>query len=391
MAQLRAWEEARYQIWGVEAGKIPKPTDRGNLEKRAPGLEAKGLTGISFSMVRYKRCSKVDAVRSWRFQHGLVLLGLMSLCSRYSRITFFIVAYQSFPPPDSSSRAACQTPHLLCFALHQSHLPHTCDSPESIHSKISPHPRPSRPTHRRQERGDRNSTQLTNNNLLPRHRRVPRDIHKRLRAVFQVRLPPKASVPHPLTQASPAAKWTGGIGGSSTYHFLQPRPLLQELDPGRRVVLSLHTSALALPSLAPFPGEKALTHSVSSRPGSTALTRTRGPCVAAKQRISCSCAALVTQYGRLLPAVEMPAIEEVMMSEPPSGFALKVGSAVRRRWFCALTLTAKHVSQSEVSVEDRSGMEEKRVQPWWVVRRGWWHSRRSGGEGRCAGLRRLTR
>jgi len=59
----------------------------------------------------------------------------------------------------------------------------------------------------------------------------------------------------------------------------------------------------------------------------------------------------------------VPAIDDVMMRDPPSGLALKVGRAVRRRYDCALTFTAKHVSQSAVVGAERSEKVEKRVQP----------------------------
>jgi hypothetical protein len=72
-------------------------------------------------------------------------------------------------------------------------------------------------------------------------------------------------------------------------------------------------------------------HSVKSKPGRTALTLTLGPCVAARQRMRCSCAAFVTLYGMLEPPGLMPAIELVTMKDPPSGFALKVANAARSR------------------------------------------------------------
>ncbi len=68
-------------------------------------------------------------------------------------------------------------------------------------------------------------------------------------------------------------------------------------------------------------------HSVSSHPGSTALTRTFGPCVLAKHRINCNCAAFVTEYGMELPDVVRPAMLDVMMKTPPSVFLLKVSRA----------------------------------------------------------------
>lgn len=48
------------------------------------------------------------------------------------------------------------------------------------------------------------------------------------------------------------------------------------------------------------------THSVSKRPGSMELTLIFGPCVDAKHFIKCIPAALVTEYGILLPDWLMP-------------------------------------------------------------------------------------
>lgn len=62
----------------------------------------------------------------------------------------------------------------------------------------------------------------------------------------------------------------------------------------------------------------------------------------------CSCAALVTLYGRLLPDGSLPAILELKMNAPPSGLALNVGRAARRAKKGALTFTAKQVSQSSI-------------------------------------------
>lgn len=102
-------------------------------------------------------------------------------------------------------------------------------------------------------------------------------------------------------------------------------------------------------------------HSVKSRPGRTALTRTLGPCVPAKHFIKCSCAALVTLYGILEPFGRVPAIEDVMMNAPPSALALKVARAARMRCVCARTLTAKQVFQSASVGAERSAKVLKRV------------------------------
>jgi len=48
------------------------------------------------------------------------------------------------------------------------------------------------------------------------------------------------------------------------------------------------------------------THSVSRRPGKTALTLIFGPWLKARVFISCKPAALVTEYAMLLPIVEIP-------------------------------------------------------------------------------------
>jgi len=85
-----------------------------------------------------------------------------------------------------------------------------------------------------------------------------------------------------------------------------------------------------------------LTHSVNKRPGSTALMRTLLPCVFARQRIKCNCAALVTEYAIELPESDVPAMEDVMMNTPPSGLALNVGIASRTRAIWPLTFTAQH-------------------------------------------------
>lgn len=63
----------------------------------------------------------------------------------------------------------------------------------------------------------------------------------------------------------------------------------------------------------------------------------------------------------------MPAILEVKRNTPPSGLELNVGKAVRRRYCWALTLTAKQVSQSEVRVLFRSGIELNLVQPYFLL------------------------
>jgi hypothetical protein len=57
----------------------------------------------------------------------------------------------------------------------------------------------------------------------------------------------------------------------------------------------------------------------------------------------------------------MPAIEDVMMNAPPSGFALKVARAARMRCVWARTLTAKQVSQSAAVGAERSAKVLKRV------------------------------
>lgn len=113
---------------------------------------------MSFSTVKYKRCSKVDAVRSWRFQHGLFLLGLMSLRSCYSRITFSIVAYQSFP--QRTPRRGPPAKHLI-YSASPSISP-TSLTPATVRNlftaKSAHVPRPSSPTHCRREGRNRNSS-----------------------------------------------------------------------------------------------------------------------------------------------------------------------------------------------------------------------------------------
>ena len=52
-------------------------------------------------------------------------------------------------------------------------------------------------------------------------------------------------------------------------------------------------------------------------------------------------AALVTEYAMVLPEADTPAMDEVNRKAPPSGLALKVGKALRRRCNCALQLTAQ--------------------------------------------------
>jgi hypothetical protein len=42
-----------------------------------------------------------------------------------------------------------------------------------------------------------------------------------------------------------------------------------------------------------------------------------------------------------LPASDAPAIDDVMMKTPPSGFSLKVGMASRSRAICPFTFTAQ--------------------------------------------------
>jgi hypothetical protein len=100
---------------------------------------------------------------------------------------------------------------------------------------------------------------------------------------------------------------------------------------------------------------------VSKIPGRTALTLTFGPCVAAIAFMRCNCAALVTLYGRELPETIFPAMLEVRMNAPPSTLAVSVGRAARRVKKGALTLTAKHVSQSLTVGALRSLYVEKRV------------------------------
>lgn len=113
-----------------------------------------------------------------------------------------------------------------------------------------------------------------------------------------------------------------------------------------------------------FSREYSNPHSVSSSPGSTALTLIFGPCVVARHFMRCSCAALVTLYGMLLPLALIPAILELIMNTPPSALALNTGAASRNRYVCAFTLTAKHLSQSSVVGACRSAKVEKRVKPW---------------------------
>jgi hypothetical protein len=184
---------------------------------------------------------------------------------------------------------------------------------------------------------------LTNSDLLPSHGAIPRNIHERLRAVLEIRLTSlRISIRVTIHNTN---NWKGR---TPTHNFLQVRLLLQRLDRMRRVFLAPTFIQLAFPSLWDPPcfqnsislpisaphhtGARSQTHhSVNSSPGNTALTLTTGPCVAAKHLMSCNCAALVTEYGKLLPPALIPAIEDVMMKLPPSGLLLKTGSAVRRR------------------------------------------------------------
>lgn len=53
-------------------------------------------------------------------------------------------------------------------------------------------------------------------------------------------------------------------------------------------------------------------------------------------------AALDTEYAMVLPCVEAPAMEDVIRKTPPSGLALNVGAALRRRWRWDLVLMAQH-------------------------------------------------
>lgn len=43
-----------------------------------------------------------------------------------------------------------------------------------------------------------------------------------------------------------------------------------------------------------------------------------------------------------LPCVVAPAMEDVIRKTPPSGLALNVGAALRRRWRLDLVFTAQH-------------------------------------------------
>lgn len=67
---------------------------------------------------------------------------------------------------------------------------------------------------------------------------------------------------------------------------------------------------------------------------------------------------------------------DVTKNTPPSALELKVGKAVRRRYCWALTFTAKQVSQSEVKVEFKSGIELNLVHPFDILvgssKEGWW-------------------
>jgi hypothetical protein len=192
---------------------------------------------------------------------------------------------------------------------------------------------------------------LTNRYRLSRHRGIPRYVDVHLRAILQVRL---------LIISSHLP-----IHKPRTHHFLQIRSLLHGLNRLWRVfsALTLHQHS----SLFCFSNLMQLTHSVSRIPGSTALILILGPCVCARPFIRCSCAALVTLYGRLLPPGILPAMLELIMNTPPSGLALKVVRAARRMKNGALTFTAKQVSQSSTVGALRSAYVENRVYPWWVV------------------------
>lgn len=142
------------------------------------------------------------------------------------------------------------------------------------------------------------------------------------------------------------------------YHSTHVQPLQNE------IVSSQSRPAYFFTPVYPQPRKVlVLTHSVSNKPGSTAFNLTFGPWAAAIHLIHCNCAAFVTQYGKLDPLVPIPAIELVTRKTPPSGLALNVGRAVRRRNCWALTFTAKQVSQSLVRVEFRSGILLNLVHP----------------------------
>lgn len=138
-----------------------------------------------------------------------------------------------------------------------------------------------------------------------------------------------------------------------------------------RTAASLYFSILASPNRLP--------HSVKSKPGSTALTRTLCPCVKARlcmrwrprqgvrkepcQFTTVIPAAFDTEYAMELPVGARPcplsvrrtcvqaetmhtAIEEVMRNTPPSEFELKVGRAARMRNRFAFVLMAQHWAKS---------------------------------------------
>jgi hypothetical protein len=66
----------------------------------------------------------------------------------------------------------------------------------------------------------------------------------------------------------------------------------------------------------------------------------------------------------LEPPSKVPAIEDVMRKTPPCALVRKAGCAAFSRKVCALTFTAKQVSQSETVGALRSLKEVKRVYPW---------------------------
>lgn len=148
-------------------------------------------------------------------------------------------------------------------------------------------------------------------------------------------------------------------------HYTKTTPLTHARNPARSPRTSTVASRFNLVlflAASLFASGNFIPHSVSNRPGETLLTLTLGAQMTASALDRWIAAALVTEYGRLLPLGLTPATLAVV-TKAPSVFSSSARAACASHR-CDFTLYRKHLSQSSsIMPSSRFVKLVMRVQP----------------------------